>query len=93
MSAQPFPTTVPVRLLPLVWSALQAAGRRGMSLSMIRQALLTAGVSVDTGELTSVLRKLLDKGQVTRMQVERGPGCGPSQVWWYRWVEEEVTNA
>jgi hypothetical protein len=93
MSTPQFPPTVPVRLLPLVWSALQAAGKRGMSLSMIRQALLTAGVSVDTGELTSVLRKLLDKGPVTRMQVERGRGCGPSQVWWYRWVEEEVSNA
>jgi hypothetical protein len=74
---------VVVPLTPLIRDILEGAGRP-LTLSALRQLILTTGVMLETPELSSAMLKLLAANRVSRSKV-KSTGLGPGWVWAYEW--------
>lgn len=72
-----------VPLTPLIKDILEGSSAP-LTLSALRQLILSAGVLLDTPELSSAMLKLLAAKKVDRQKV-RSTGLGPGWVWAYSW--------
>lgn len=78
------PVTVP--LTPIVREILRGAGVK-LTHGEITHRLLSVGINMQPGELSSVLTKLLDRQELSRERVSRVSGRGRRLVWGYAWKE------
>lgn len=72
-----------VPLTPLIKDILEGS-TSPLTLSSLRQLILSAGVLLETPELSSAMLKLLAAKKVERQKV-KSQGLGPGWVWAYSW--------
>ena len=87
------PASTVVELSDLVRRALKASPG-GMTLAEMRCHMLTAGVMVETCELSSCMSKALARGEVRRLKECSPTGqAGRREVWRYWWVAARAEQA